>query len=502
MDSLGLLGQGFATALEPANLLFLLIGVVVGQIIGALPGIGPSAGMALLLPLTFGMTPVTAIVMLAGIMYGGMYGGTLTSVLVNVPGESSSVMTAVDGYQIARRGRAGAALSVAAIGSFFAGICAVTALVFIAPPLSEFALKFSAPEYFLLAALGITASASLGGTSAIKALMGAVLGLMVALVGVDPIIGMSRLTFGIPELIDGIDFLPVAIGIFGIAEVLSSLEKLQDMQPIRTRLRDMWLTAEEWAESRMAILRGSLVGFFVGILPGAGPTIAAMMAYVFEKRFSRKPERFGHGALDAVAAAESANNSAAHGALVPMLSLGIPGSASTAVLLAALILQGIQPGPYLMTQQSALVWGLIASMFIGNVILLVINLPLAPAFASILRIPYVYLAPGILMISLVGAYAATNSFYTVIVALAFGVIGWFMIKLDFPRAPLVLALVLAPLLETSLRQSLLLSFGSPMIFVERPFSAVILLFVVASLALPAYGAMRRHLNRAPKADSV
>ncbi len=502
MDSLGLLGQGFATALEPANLLFLLIGVVVGQIIGALPGIGPSAGMALLLPLTFGMTPVTAIVMLAGIMYGGMYGGTLTSVLVNVPGESSSVMTAVDGYQIARRGRAGAALSVAAIGSFFAGICAVTALVFIAPPLSEFALKFSAPEYFLLAALGITASASLGGTSAIKALMAAVLGLMVALVGVDPIIGMSRLTFGIPELIDGIDFLPVAIGIFGIAEVLSSLEKLQDMQPIRTRLRDMWLTAEEWAESRMAILRGSLVGFFVGILPGAGPTIAAMMAYVFEKRFSRKPERFGHGALDAVAAAESANNSAAHGALVPMLSLGIPGSASTAVLLAALILQGIQPGPYLMTQQSALVWGLIASMFIGNVILLVINLPLAPAFASILRIPYVYLAPGILMISLVGAYAATNSFYTVIVALAFGVIGWFMIKLDFPRAPLVLALVLAPLLETSLRQSLLLSFGSPMIFVERPFSAVILLFVVASLALPAYGAMRRHLNRAPKADSV
>jgi putative tricarboxylic transport membrane protein len=502
MDSLGLLGQGFATALEPANLLFLVIGVVVGQIIGALPGIGPAAGMALLLPLTFGMTPVTAIVMLAGIMYGGMYGGTLTSVLVNVPGESSSVMTAVDGYQIARRGRAGAALSIAAIGSFFAGICAVAALVFITPPLSAFALKFSAPEYFLLAALGITASASLGGSSAIKALMAAVLGLMVALVGVDPIIGISRLTFGLPALIEGIDFLPVAIGIFGIAEVLSSLERVQDMQPIRARLRDMWLTAEEWAESRVAILRGSLVGFFVGILPGAGPTIAAMMAYLMEKRFSRRPERFGHGALDAVAAAESANNSAAHGALVPMLSLGIPGSASTAVLLAALILQGIQPGPNLMTQQSTLVWGLIASMFIGNVILLVINLPLAPAFASILRIPYVYLAPGILMISLVGAYAATNSFYTVIIALIFGVIGWFMIKLDFPRAPLVLALVLAPLLETSLRQSLLLSFGSPIIFVERPLSAVLLIFVVASLALPAYGAMRRYLGRLPNADAV
>ena len=492
MDSLALLGQGFVIALEPTNLLFLVIGVVVGQIIGALPGIGPAAGMALLLPLTFGMTPVTAIVMLAGIMYGGMYGGTLTSVLVNVPGESASVMTAVDGYQIARRGRAGAALSV----------CAVAALVFITPALSAFALKFSAPEYFLLAALGITASASLGSSSAIKALMAAVLGLMVSLVGVDPIIGMSRLTFGVAELIDGIDFLPVAIGIFGIAEVLSSLEKLQDMEPIRTRLRDMWLTSEEWAESKIAILRGSLVGFFVGILPGAGPTIAAMMAYVTEKRFSPRPERFGHGALDGVAAAESANNSAAHGALVPMLSLGIPGSASTAVLLAALILQGIQPGPNLMTQQSALVWGLIASMFIGNVILLVINLPLAPAFASILRIPYVYLAPGILMISLVGAYASTNSFYTVVVSLAFGIIGWFMIKLDFPRAPLVLAVVLAPLLETSLRQSLLLSFGSPMIFVERPLSALFLAMVVFSLALPAYGALRRYLNRAPKADPV
>ena len=502
MDSLGLLGQGFATALEPANLLFLVIGVVVGQIIGALPGIGPSAGMALLLPLTFGMTPVTAIVMLAGIMYGGMYGGTLTSVLVNVPGESSSVMTAVDGYQIARRGRAGAALSIAAIGSFLAGMSAVAALVFITPPLSEFALKFSAPEYFLLAALGITASASLGSGSAIKALMAAVLGLMVALVGVDPIVGLPRLTFGLSDLVEGIDFLPVAIGIFGIAEVLSSLEKLQEMQPIRTRLRDMWLTSAEWAESRMAILRGGLVGFFVGILPGAGPTIAAMMAYVTERRFSRRPERFGHGALDAVAAAESANNSAAHGALVPMLSLGIPGSASTAVLLAALILQGIQPGPNLMTQQSTLVWGLIASMFIGNVILLVINLPLAPAFASILRIPYVYLAPGILMISLVGAYASTNSFYTVVVSLVFGIIGWLMIKMDFPRAPLVLAVVLAPLLETSLRQSLLLSYGSPMIFVERPLSAMFLLLVVVSLALPAYGAMRKHLGRAAKTDPV
>jgi putative tricarboxylic transport membrane protein len=491
MESLDLLWQGFATALDPQNLIFLIIGVVLGQIVGALPGIGPAAGMALLLPLTFTIPPVTAIVMLAGIMYGGMYGGTLTSVLVNVPGESSSIMTAVDGYQIARRGRAGAALSIAAIGSFLAGMTAVTALVFITPPLSEFALRFSAPEFFLLAALGITATASLGTGSPIKALMAALLGLMSALIGVDPIVGIPRLTYDQPQLLEGIDFLPVAIGIFGIGEVLYSLERLHDLQPIRARLRDMWLTAEEWAESRMAIVRGGLVGFFVGVMPGAGPTIASLMAYVAERRFSRHPERFGKGALDAVAAAESANNSAAHAALAPMLALGIPGSSSTAVLLAALILQGIRPGPMLMIEQPDLVWGLIASMFLGNIVLLVINLPLAPMFASILRIPYVYLAPGILTISLFGAYASTLSFYPVGIALVFGVVGWLMIKLDFPRAPLVLALVLAPLLETSLRQSLLLSFGSPMIFVERPISALLLAAVAFSLAWPIITAVRR-----------
>jgi putative tricarboxylic transport membrane protein len=499
IDSLGLLAGGFATALTPLNLSFVVVGVVLGQIIGALPGIGPSAGMALLLPLTFGLPPVTAIVMLAGIMYGGMYGGTLTSVLVNVPGEAASVMTAVDGYQIARRGRAGAALSIAAIGSFAAGMAAVAAVALLTPVLSEFALKFNAPEYFLLAALGITASASLGGSSTIRALMAALLGLMIAMIGVDPITGIPRLTFGHVQLVEGIDFLPVAIGIFGIAEVLSSLERFEELKPIRASLRSMWLTAEEWAESRVAIVRGGLVGFLVGIMPGAGPTIASMLAYVTERRFSRHPERFGKGALDAVAAAESANNSAAHGACIPMLALGIPGSASTAVLLAALILQGMRPGPMLMTEQPQLVWGLIASMFIGNVILLVINLPLAPLFASILRVPYAYLAPGILVISLVGAYASTLDFTTVVICLAFGAIGWLMMKLDFPRAPMVLAVVLAPLLETSLRQSLLLSFGSPAIFVQRPLAAILLGLVLLSLFLPAVGALRRRRARGSEA---
>jgi putative tricarboxylic transport membrane protein len=478
---------------------FVVVGVVLGQIIGALPGIGPSAGMALLLPLTFGLPPVTAIVMLAGIMYGGMYGGTLTSVLVNVPGEAASVMTAVDGYQIARRGRAGAALSVAAIGSFSAGMAAVAALALLTPLLSEFALKFNAPEYFLLASLGITASASLGGASPVKALMAALLGLMIAMVGVDPITGIPRLTFGHVQLVEGIDFLPVAIGIFGIAEVLTSLERTKELQPIRTTLRSMWLTAEEWAESRMAIVRGGVVGFLIGIMPGAGPTVASMLAYVTERRFSRHPERFGKGALDAVAAAESANNSAVHGDCVPMLALGIPGSTSTAVLLAALILHGIRPGPMLMTEQPQLVWGLIASMFIGNVVLLVINLPLAPLFASLLRIPYAYLAPGILAISLVGAYASTLDSTTVAISLTFGAVGWLMMKLDFPRAPLVLAVVLAPLLETSLRQSLLLSFGSPAIFVQRPLAAVLLGLVLLSLSLPVMGAIRRRRARTSQA---
>lgn len=491
MEPLQLLGQGFATCFTPLNLSFIFIGVLIGQIIGALPGIGPAAGMALLLPLTYGVPPVTAIMMLAGIMYGGQYGGTLTSVLVNVPGEAASVMTTIDGHQMARQGRAGAALSIAAIGSFFAGIGAVVVVVFVTPPLAEFALKFNAPEYFLLALLGITAAASLGADSPTKALLAALLGLMTAMVGVDPIQGTPRLVFGQQSLIEGIDFLPVAIGIFGIAEVLASLERSEHVAPMRTRLRDMWLTAQDWAESRLAILRGALIGFFIGVMPGAGPTIASMLAYIAEKRLSRRPERFGRGAIDGVAAPESANNAASHAACVPMLALGIPGSASTAVLLAALILHGIRPGPGLMTEQSTLVWALIASMFIGNVVLLVLNLPLAPLFAALLRVRYAYLAPGILAISLVGAYANTLGFSNVWIALVFGVIGWFMIKLDFPRAPLVLALVLAPLLESSLRQSLLLSFGSLKIFVERPLAAALLACVVLSIVFPLIGTLRR-----------
>lgn len=490
LETLTLLGNGFAVALQPTNLMFAFVGVLLGQIIGALPGIGPSLGMVLLLPLSFGLAPVTAIIMLSGIMYGAMYGGTLTSVLINVPGESSSVMTTTEGYPLARQGKGGVALSIAAIGSFIAGTLSLVALIFAALAISTFALRFQPPEYFLLALLGICMSASLGEGSVLKALAMAAFGLILALVGTDPITGTDRLTFGRPELIDGIDFIPVAIGVFGIAEVLITLERSLDLAPMRMRLREMWPTWQDWLETRWAILRGSCFGFLLGVLPGVGPTTATFMTYAIERRFSPQPDKFGHGAMDALAACESANNSAVSGALVPMLTLGIPSSGLTAVLLAAFTLHNIRPGPLLMTEQPDLVWGLIASMFIGNVMLLVLNLPLAPLFASLLRIPYAYLAPGILVVALIGAYSSNLQLFTVVLALVFGVIGYFMIKADLPRSPLILALVLAPIMEQSLRQSLILSQGSLSIFVERPVSAVLLVLLVATLAWPVWRAAR------------
>jgi putative tricarboxylic transport membrane protein len=396
MDSLTLLFHGFEIALTPTGLLFTFIGVLLGQLIGALPGIGPAAGMALLLPVTFGMQPTFAVMMLAGIMYGGQYGGTLTSVLINVPGEASSVMTAVDGHQLAKQGHAGKALSVAAVGSFLAGVGAVIVLVFAAPALSRFALSFSSPEYFLLATLGLTASAGFGSSSILKALLVTSFGLVIALIGTDPMAGTPRMTLGSQDLLDGLDFLPVAIGLFGIGEVLASFNTPADAKIEKMRMRDLWPTWADWVNCRMAMLRGGIIGFFIGVMPGAGAAIASLMAYFTERKFSKHPEKFGHGALDAIAAAESANNAAAHGAFIPMLALGIPGGPGTAVMLGALILAGIRPGPALMTEQSALVWGLIASMFTGNIMLLILNLPLAPVFASVLRIPYVYIAPSIL----------------------------------------------------------------------------------------------------------
>jgi putative tricarboxylic transport membrane protein len=491
------LGLGFSIALTPQNLAFAFAGAFVGTIIGILPGIGPAAGIALLLPITFGLPPVSSLIMLAGIYYGAMYGGTLTSVLINTPGESASVATTLDGYQMALQGRAGAALAIAAIGSFIAGTIGVVALMLAAPPLADLAVQFGPPEYFALAALGLLTIAGLTGTSAAKALLAAVAGLALATVGSDPFTGQQRFTLGVIELSDGVEFLPVAVGLFGISEVLANVADPVRLAPIKASISGLIPTWQDWRASRWPIARGGIIGFVVGVLPGAGATIASFIAYGVERRISKHPERFGKGAIEGVAAPESANNSATAGAMVPLLALGIPGSATTAVLLGAFILFGLRPGPLLLTDHPDVFWGLIASMYVGNVMLLFLNLPGAPLFASMLRLPYPVIATAIIGISIAGAYSLQNSLFDVWVALSFGVLGYLMKRFDYPAAPLVLALVLGPLLEMSLRQSLTISHGSLAIFFTRPASAVLLAIGILGLAAPTLYSLFRKARAAP-----
>jgi putative tricarboxylic transport membrane protein len=491
------LGLGFSVALTPQNLAFAFAGVLVGTVIGVLPGIGPAAGIALLLPVTFALPPLSSLIMLAGIYYGAMYGGTLSSVLINTPGESASVATTLDGYQLALQGRAGAALAIAAIGSFIAGTFGVLALMLAAPPLADLAVQFGPPEYFALAALGLLTIAGLTGSSAAKALLAAVAGLALATVGVDPFTGQQRFTLGVIELTDGVEFLPVAVGLFGIAEVFANVAHPIRIAPIKASLSGLVPTWQDWVLSRWAIARGGLIGFVVGVLPGAGATIASFIAYGLERRISKRPERFGKGAIEGVAAPESANNAATAGAMVPLLALGIPGSATTAVLLGSFILFGLRPGPLLLTDHPEVFWGLIASMYVGNVMLLFLNLPGAPLFASVLRLPYPVIATAIIGISIAGAYSLENSLFDVWVALAFGVLGYLMKRFDYPAAPLVLALVLGQLLEMSLRQSLTISHGSLAIFVTRPASAVLLAIGIVGLCAPLLFSLVRRYRAAP-----
>ena len=491
---------GFSIALTPINLLFAFVGVFLGTIIGALPGIGPSAGVAVLLPVTFGMSPVTAIIMLAGIYYGAMYGGTITSVLINTPGESASVMTTLDGFQMALKGRAGAALGMAAIGSFIAGTVSVVLLMAAAPPLADLAVKFGPPEYFALMVLGLTTLASLTSGSMLKGMLMAVVGLLLGTVGIDLMIGAPRYTFDNVNLLDGIDFLPVAVGLFAIGELLFNLYRPIRMEPIKARLSGLWPTRQDWRNSGGAIVRGTGIGFFVGMLPGAGATIASFLAYAVEKRVSRHPELFGTGVVEGVAAPESANNAASTGALVPLMALGIPGSGTTAVMLGALTMYGMQPGPLMLSTHPEVFWGLVASMYIGNVMLLILNLPLAPLFASILRVPYSILIPIIMGIALFGVYSVENSVFNVGVTIVFGGIGFVMRLYGYPPAPLVLALVLGPMLEKALRQSLQMSLGSPEIFVTRPTSAVILILAVLAVIYPLVAEMRLRRRSRPLAD--
>ena len=482
MDALQLLLNGFALALTPANLAFALIGCVLGTLIGVLPGVGPAAGTAILIPLTFKLEPAAAIIMLAAIYYGAMYGGTITSVLINVPGEAASVVTCLDGYQMARNGRGGAALGIAAMGSFIGGVFATVMLVIVALPLARLALKFGPPEFFALMLFGMCLVTGLAGRSLTAALLMTVFGLLLAMVGIDPVRGAPRFTAGIPELYDGVGFVPVVMGLFGVAEILITIES-RAVPVISTRLAAMWPTREEWRRSYGPIGRGTVIGFFLGLIPGVGSVIPTFMAYIAEKRLSKTPERFGTGAIEGVAAPETANNAYANAAMVPLLVLGIPSSPTIAVLMGAFIINGITPGPFLFNEKPDLVWTIIASFFIGNAILLILNLPLVGVWASLLRLPFQYLCAGTLVFCIVGAYSLKGSVFDIGVMIVFGVIGYILRKLEFPLAPAVLALILGPFMEKSLRTSLELSGGDFSIFVTRPLSAGLLVLAVAVIVV-------------------
>jgi putative tricarboxylic transport membrane protein len=478
--------NGFASALTPAHLLMCFAGVALGQIVGVLPGIGPSAAIALLLPLTYGSSPTAAIIMFAGIYYGAQYGGTLTSVLISVPGESSTVMTSIDGHQMALQGRGGVALGIAAIGSFVAGTLGTLGLMLLAPPLARAALAFGPPEYFALVVLGLTALAAVG-SSLLKGLATGVLGLILGTIGIDPQTGVSRFDFGFVWLLDGIEFIVLTVALFGVGEVLASCT----MGAARSvaDIRDVLPTRADLRASSMPVLRGSFIGFVIGVLPATGATIASFVAYIVEKKVARDPSRFGRGAIEGVAGPEASNNAAAAGAMVPMLALGVPGSGTTAVILGALIMFGLRPGPEMFDKNAELVWAVIASMYIGNALLLVMNLPLAGLFARLLKVPYHWLYPPILALCVAGVYSQANSLEDCWLLIGFGVLGWLMKRYDWPAAPMILGLVLGPLLETALRQSLTLSHGSGLIFLSRPISGILLVAAFLAVAAPPFLAL-------------
>ena len=483
METFQHLWMGFQVVLTPTNLLFAFVGVVAGQCIGILPGIGPAAGIAILLPVTFGMSPITAMIMFTGIYYGAMYGGTITSVLVNIPGESSAVMTCLDGYQMARQGRAGKALGIAAFGSFIAGTGGVVGLMFFAPWLASVALSFGPPEYATLMCMSLVLIIGLTSKSVAKGIACFAVGLFMSVIGVDVVTGQARFTFGLANLLDGLDFVPVVMGVFGIAEVLDSLgDDAVDMKGVKLRFKDLLPNLSEWAVSIGPILRGSVIGFFVGMMPGSGTTACSMISYATELKMSKTPERFGKGAIEGVAGPEAANNAASVGGLVPLMTLGIPSSATTAVMLGGLMMFGLRPGPLLFEQNADFVWGVIASMYIGNLLLVILNTVFIPVFVAAVRIQIAYLASMIIAFTIVGAYSMDNNLFPVWLMLVMGAIGYFMKKLGYPPAPMVLALVLGNTLESAFRQSLQMSHGSLGIFFARPLS-VFFLIVAFAMAL-------------------
>ncbi|MDB5508083.1 MAG: putative tricarboxylic transport rane protein [Hyphomicrobiales bacterium] len=487
MDVLGLLAHGFTVAGTPQNLFYCLVGALCGTLIGVLPGLGPVATISLLLPATYALDPTGAIIMLAGIYYGAQYGGSTTAILMNIPGESTSVVTALDGHRMAQQGRAGEALAIAAIGSFFAGCVGSLVIALAGPPLAGIAQKFESPDYFSLMLLGLVSAVVLANGSVFRAIAMILLGLLLGLVGSDINSGLTRMTFGFLQLSDGVNFVAIAMGLFGVAEVVSNLETRGEKKGQIARIGSLWPSMKTLLATKWAVMRGTLMGIAFGILPGGGATVASFSAYALEKKIARDPSRFGNGAAEGVAAPEAANNAAAQTSFVPLLTLGIPTSATMALMIGALTLHGIAPGPMVLTRQPDLFWGLIASMFIGNLMLVVINLPMIGLWVKLLNIPYRMLFLVILVISGIGVYSVNNSVFDVYLTLAFGLLGYILRKLDAEPAPLLMGFVLGPPMEENIRRSLIISQGDFMVFLQRPISLTLLLAAAAlliSVALP------------------
>jgi len=499
MDLLNYILLGFHSALQPINLFYCFLGVLLGTLIGVLPGIGPVATISILLPITYKIPPISAIIMLAGIYYGAQYGGSTTSILLNIPGEATTVITCLDGYQMAKQGRAGPALGVAAIGSFIAGTISLLGLTFLALPFSEIAVRFGPPEYFSLMILALLILAYLAHGSMLKAVIMALFGLILTYVGTDNTTGSQRFTFGYVELSDGFDLVPLVMGLFGISEVLLNVEQTLSQEVLKTQIKNLLPTRQDWAKATGAIFRGTAIGFFLGILPGAGPVISSFVSYTVEKKLSPYPERFGTGVIEGVAGPESANNASAQGAFIPLLTLGVPPNVTMAILFGALMIHGLAPGPLLMKDHPDFFWGVVTSMYLGNIMLVFLNLPLIPLWVRVLKVPYPILFPLIVLFCVVGAYSLNNSASDILVMTGFGILGYLMKKLKYEGAPLVMAFVLGPMLELNLRRSLIVSDGSFTIFFTRPLSAVIL---VSALLILSFSFLPKLRRKKPEIEEI
>ncbi len=495
MDSLNGLMEGFGVLFTPGNLTYVVLGVLIGTVIGILPGLGPTATIALLLPFTYGIEPASAIILLAGVYYGSMYGGTITSVLLQIPGEAASAITVIDGYQMTRQGRAGPALGISALGSFIGGSFAILGLIFVAPALARFAVGFGPPEYAILTIFGIVMVTYLGTKSTIKSIIAATVGLLLAVVGTDPIIGTTRFTLDIPQLFGGLDLVAIAMGLFGVSEILLVLERSGNKHQKIGEVGRIWFSKDDWAQSRGAIGRGALLGFPIGVLPGGGGVLSSIVSYGVEKKRSKHPERFGKGAIEGVAGPETANNASSISAFIPLLTLGLPSNAVLALILGALLTQNITPGPALISENPEIFWGVIASMLVGNAVLLLLNWPLVGVFVQLLRVRVGIIGGMAMLITLIGVYTISTDIFDMWVMLAAGLVGYLMRKSGFEPAPLVLAFVLGAILEQAFRQSLLLSNGSLSIFVTRPVSGVLTALVVLVIASSLWGALRAHQGK-------